>query len=62
MQALVASTGHAARVMKLEQAGVLQPGKWADLIVLNANPLTNIRNTREIHSVWIGGRRLPPAP
>jgi len=62
MQALVAATGHAARVMKLDQAGILQPGKWADLVVLNANPLTGIRNTREIHSVWIAGRRLADAP
>jgi imidazolonepropionase-like amidohydrolase len=62
MQALVAATGNAARVMKLDQAGILQPGKWADLAVLNANPLTDIRNTREIHSVWIAGRRLADAP
>jgi imidazolonepropionase-like amidohydrolase len=59
MQALVASTGGAARVMKLDQQlGTIQPGKWADLLVLNANPLDNIRNTREINSVWIAGRRL----
>ncbi len=62
MQALLAATGGAARVMKLDQAGILQPGKWADLMVLNANPLTNIRNTREIHSVWIAGRRLADTP
>jgi imidazolonepropionase-like amidohydrolase len=62
MQALVAATGGAARVMKLDQAGILQAGKWADLVVLNANPLANIRNTREIHSVWIAGRRLPETP
>ena len=62
MQALLAATGNAARVMKLDQAGILQPGKWADLVVLNANPLTDIRNTREIHSVWIAGRRLADTP
>jgi len=62
MQALVAATGGAARAMKLEQAGTLEPGKWADLVVLNANPLADIRNTREIHSVWIAGRRLADAP
>jgi imidazolonepropionase-like amidohydrolase len=58
MQALVAATGGAARVMKLEGLGTIQPGKWADLVVLNANPLTDIRNTHQIHSVWIGGNRL----
>lgn len=59
MQAIVAATGGAARVMKLDQGlGTIQPGKWADLLVLNANPLADIKNTRQIHSVWIGGRRL----
>jgi imidazolonepropionase-like amidohydrolase len=62
MQALVAATSGAARVMKLDQAGTLQPGKWADLVVLNADPLADIRNTRAIHSVWIGGQRLADAP
>jgi imidazolonepropionase-like amidohydrolase len=62
MQTLVAATGGAARVMKLDQQlGTIQPGKRADLLVLNANPLTDIKNTRQIHSVWIGGRRLATA-
>lgn len=63
MQAIVAATGGAARVMKLDdrQLGTLQPGKWADLLVLNANPLSDIRNTREIDAVWIAGRRLTNA-
>ena len=38
--------------------GTIEPGKWADLLVLNANPLDGIRNTRQIHSVWIGGNRV----
>jgi imidazolonepropionase-like amidohydrolase len=59
MQALVAATGGAARAMKLDgQVGTLQPGRWADLLVLSANPLADIRNTREIESVWIAGRKL----
>jgi imidazolonepropionase-like amidohydrolase len=61
MQALVAATGGAARVMRLDQQlGTIQPGKWADFIVLSANPLTDIRNTRQIDSVWIAGGRLRP--
>ena len=45
--------------MKLDgQLGTLQPGKWADLIVLNANPLADVMNTRKIDSVWMAGRRL----
>jgi imidazolonepropionase-like amidohydrolase len=61
MQVIVAATGGAARVMKLDGLGTIQPGQWADLLVLNANPLTDIRNTRQINSVWIGGHRLAPA-
>jgi imidazolonepropionase-like amidohydrolase len=63
MQALVAATGGAARVMKLDQhLGTLQPGKWADLVVLKANPLDDVRHTRQIDSIWIAGRRLPDVP
>ena len=63
MQVLVAATGDAARAMKLDaDLGTLQPGKWADFLVLNANPLADIRNTREIDAVWIGGRKLANAP
>ena len=63
MQALVAATGGAARVMKLDgRLGTLQPGKSADFVVLNANPLADIRNTQKLDSVWIGGRRLTGVP
>jgi imidazolonepropionase-like amidohydrolase len=63
MQALVAATGGAARAMKLDaKAGTLQPGKVADLVVLNADPLADIRNTRTLDSVWIAGRRLAGLP
>jgi imidazolonepropionase-like amidohydrolase len=59
MQTIVAATGGAARATKLDKdLGTIQAGKQADLLVLNANPLTDIKNTRQIHSVWIGGRRL----
>jgi imidazolonepropionase-like amidohydrolase len=61
MQTIVAATGGSARAMKLDDLGTIQPGKQADLLVLNANPLDNILNTRQIHSVWIGGRRLAMA-
>jgi imidazolonepropionase-like amidohydrolase len=59
MQVITAATGGAARVTKVDpQIGTIEPGKWADLLVLNRNPLDDIRNTRQIHSVWIAGRRL----
>jgi len=59
MQVLVAATSNAARCHgKSGQLGTIQPGAWADLLVLSANPLENIRNTREIKSIWIGGKQI----
>jgi imidazolonepropionase-like amidohydrolase len=59
MQTLVAATGGAAKVMALDRnLGTVQPGKSADLVVLTANPLTDIRNTQKIDAVWIAGQKL----
>jgi imidazolonepropionase-like amidohydrolase len=57
MQVLLAATGNAARIMNLDEIGTIERGKWADLLVLSADPLSDIRNTREIDSVWIAGNR-----
>lgn len=60
MQALVAATGDAASCMGIDdRVGTLQAGRYADFIVLAKNPLEDIRNTRTIESVWIGGNRVP---
>ncbi len=58
MQALTAATSGSARIIRLDRVGTIAPGKAADLLVLDGNPLQNIRNTRQINSVWIAGRRL----
>jgi imidazolonepropionase-like amidohydrolase len=59
MQTLVASSGNAAKVMGIDkEVGTLQPGKRADFVVLTADPLADIRNTRAIESVWIDGRKV----
>ncbi len=59
MQALVAATGDAARChQRAGQFGTLAAGAAADLLILGANPLENIRNTRSIEQVWINGRRI----
>ena len=59
MQVLTAATGGAAKVMRLDaDLGTLQTGKRADFVVLTRDPLTDIRNTRAIESVWINGRRV----
>jgi imidazolonepropionase-like amidohydrolase len=60
MQAIVSATGGAASCHgRTGQLGTIEPGASADLLVLGGNPLDDIRNTRQIHSVWIAGRRMP---
>ena len=59
-RALLAATRDAARCMHLDaQVGTLEPGKWADFVVLDADPLADISNVRRISSVWIAGNRVP---
>jgi imidazolonepropionase-like amidohydrolase len=61
MQAIVCATGSNAAQMGIEATrGTLQPGKRADLIVLAANPLDEITNTRSIVSIFHDGREVPP--
>jgi imidazolonepropionase-like amidohydrolase len=58
MQVIIASTGEAARCHgRAGQFGTIEPGASADLLVLDANPLENIRNTRRIRGVWIAGKQ-----
>jgi imidazolonepropionase-like amidohydrolase len=42
-----------------EDLGTLEPSKWADFVVLDANPLTDIKNSRKIRAVYIGGSEVP---
>jgi len=54
-QAIVAATKTPAELMGLSDLGTLATGKRASFIVLNANPLVNIRNTRTIADVYLDG-------
>ncbi|WP_329479463.1 amidohydrolase family protein [Kribbella sp. NBC_01484] len=61
-QALYAATVEPARFLGLTaDLGSVEPRKIADLVVLDADPLTDIRNTRKIHSVVTRGRVISPA-
>ncbi|MEF3081741.1 amidohydrolase family protein [Luteimonas sp. SMYT11W] len=57
-QALVVATSAAAQLLRFDDRGLLQPGKRADFIVLSADPLADIRNTRSIEAVWQAGRKV----
>ena len=55
-QVLAAATKSAAEFLgAAKDLGSLEPGKWADFVVLQANPLTDIRNTRSIEQVYVAG-------
>jgi imidazolonepropionase-like amidohydrolase/Tol biopolymer transport system component len=57
LQALQAATVMPARTLGMDRdLGTLEPGKLADLVVLDANPLENIRDTDKVRSVMLGGR------
>ncbi len=61
MQALVAATGTAAAYLKLQDQGVVARDKRANFIVLDANPLDDITNTRRIARVFVNGREVDRA-
>jgi imidazolonepropionase-like amidohydrolase len=55
MQVIVAATRNSAEFLRMADAGTLQAGKSADFLVLDANPLDDITNTRRISSVVLRG-------
>ena len=62
MQVLVAATaGGAAALGRAGDLGTVEPGKLADLVVLDADPLQDIRHTQAIARVMRGGRWFDPA-
>jgi imidazolonepropionase-like amidohydrolase len=59
MQAIQAATINSAKVFQIEKKyGSLEAGKVADFIVLDADPLRNITNSRKIDSVWMNGKQV----
>jgi imidazolonepropionase-like amidohydrolase len=61
MQVIVAATRNSAEFLRLNDTGTLQAGKSADFIVLDANPLDDITNTRRISAVYLRGAAVDRA-
>jgi imidazolonepropionase-like amidohydrolase len=59
MEALQAATRNPARYLgQLDSLGTVEVGKIADLVLLDANPLSDIRHTQKINAVVVNGRLL----
>jgi len=56
---LLSATRDAAACMRLDGLGTLEPGQWADFVVLRENPLDDIHNSRTLEAVYIAGKAVP---
>jgi imidazolonepropionase-like amidohydrolase len=59
MDAIKSATVDNAEWLRDKTIGSIETGKWADLLVLDKNPLDDIRNTETINSVYIAGQSVP---
>ena len=57
-EVLVAATRTSAEILGLDDLGMVAPRKSADFVVLDANPLDDITNTRRIADVYLRGRKV----
>ncbi len=55
MQVITAATANGARFLGMSDSGTIEPNKSADFLVLDANPLEDITNTRKLTSVYLRG-------
>jgi len=58
MQSLSAATRDAAQFLRRKDIGTIEPGKKADLIVVDGNPLSSIKNLSKINKVFQNGREV----
>ena len=58
LEAITAGTGTNARILRQDRHGTVAATKEADFIVLDANPLDDIANTRRISAVYLRGKAV----
>lgn len=58
VEALRAATSVPARVYGLEERGRIEPGRRADLLLVEGDPTADVADTRSVVGVWKGGRRI----
>jgi len=55
---LLSATRDAAACLSLPDVGTLEPGRWADFLVLTGDPLADIGNTKGLRAVYVGGAEI----
>lgn len=60
-QIIRSATLDASECLGLDEVGTLEAGKWADFNVFSEDPLSDIKKTHTLDSVWIAGNRVPAA-
>ena len=62
LDALRAATSRPARYFGLGDRGVIEPGRRADLVLIDGDPLRDIKATQAIRRVWCGGTEVALTP
>jgi imidazolonepropionase-like amidohydrolase len=62
MQVITAATRNGAEFLRIADMGTVEANKSADFIVLDANPVEDIKNTRKINAVYLKGAAIDRAP
>jgi imidazolonepropionase-like amidohydrolase len=57
-QVLTSATRVAAECLEMPEVGTLEPGKWADFLVLGANPLEEVSATKTLETVFVAGNEV----